>query len=1184
MKALAYRRPELSVASAGPSLLCGILLILLSGRSELGPRSARAQPPADSIQVRSLGPDRIETDPSRVITLRFRVENRSGVARKLEPTLDLPSGWRVLSQTPAFSLNPGESTLRLISVSVPARASPGDEPLRLQVAAAGEPSLRDEAVVTVRVSQVQEARLRTVRAPGQVSAGAPYKAIYSFTNSGNEPVQFSLRAESDRSLPVEISPKSGNVGPQETRRIRATVKTEVVPDAFEHRLRVQARLQPWDTTITEQTRVSVLPRGTAGGGFLSGPEYSGQLRLEGFGRAARQGAQVTFDASDSLSLGSSRSSLDLLLRTPQYGTARFGGRSAYRATYATSSWTIRAGDQSFQRTRLAGRGRRGLGVEVRHKEDRWQAGGYAFRTRFGEAAWQEAAYGRYVFHPRARAGANLVRSHGSFENGTLGTLQGTFVPWSGAEITLEGGLGTGERGKGAAYNATLSGDPSWGNYRARRLRISDGFPNTSGDRRRTSISTVVRPVGWLSVNGSARRSVRDRTGEESFASNAAQAGLQVGGRGKTVAWSLRASGSATRRTLRNERTLQAQGRLRVGPIGLRPGVEVGRIQIDGEGDLAFRTYRADVSASLGPQRLSGRVSVTDAPFSREFTRRSRLRATLSSQTRLGNRGTVSLRGTIRNPGGGRRSTRSLQGGASYRLPFGHTIDARARYRLRQGGQDEDLRVRLAYTVPISLPTPALPTDQATLSGRVIEGKTNAPLPNVRVRLGTARRVTGESGRFSVPVPEGTSYLQLSGLKRGRVPMIDLPLPIRPSEASTDLVIPIRESASLTVRMVLYEYPTARAAIQGKDPEPVGGVAGDVIDISDGRGSARSLTGSNGRARFSNLRPGTWSVEPAGLQVPSDKTLEKSTYEVDLTPGEVDTLTVRVLPESRPDIQFQEGGQLELGAEGPEEEGDEEPREKDPGQEELGERASIGAGLIPFQPGLGPFAGKVGAFREESNALRAAAQVRDAGYQVGFSTVKKEESTFYRVWAGQFSRRPAARESLRPLRERFPNVSVARPSPPKGYSIQTGAFSSWKSAVQGVKKALSEGRSVFSYATRQDGELFYRVWVGRQGTLPAAKQELEELARQFRATRIVRTAPPGRLAVQLGSFSERRSALRLKTRALQDGEEAYVRYEEENGKARYEVLVGGFESRAEAISRSETLSSKYEVDSFVTRTR
>ena len=73
-------------------------------------------------------------------------------------------------------------------------------------------------------------------------------------------------------------------------------------------------------------------------------------------------------------------------------------------------------------------------------------------------------------------------------------------------------------------------------------------------------------------------------------------------------------------------------------------------------------------------------------------------------------------------------------------------------------------------------------------------------------------------------------------------------------------------------------------------------------------------------------------------------------------------------------------------------------------------------------------------------------------------------------------------------------------------------------------------------------------------------------------------------MQLGSFSERRSALRLNTRALQDGEEAYVRYEEENGKARYEVLVGGFESRAEAISRSETLSSKYEVDSFVTRTR
>ena len=1045
--------------------------------------------------------------------------------------------------------------------------------------------------MSVQVPPVREGRLATTNVPQRVEAGASYEAFFTLTNEGNEAVQFNLETEGDPSWRARLRPESDSLAPQETRRIRVTVEAESVSEVLEHRLTLRARLRPWGTTLTSRARVQVLPRGGAEEDFFSGPTYPGVLSLESFGQPGERGGQIEFEGSGDLT-EDGRHSLDLLLRGPnESGTARFGRRSTYQATYSAPSWNVRVGDHTFERTNLTARGQRGVGAEVRYTGDRWQAGAYGLESRLGRSVRQGAFYGGYTLHPRARLSANVLRNAGDLRTGgTLGTLQGVFEPWSTAELQLEGGFGTGEVGQGTAFEAALRGEPSWGGYRIRHLEVEDSYPNRLGDTRRTSASVSARLAHWLSVDGNIRRSLQEFGGKRAFTSNVARAGLQLQGQWYGADWSLRTEGSLERRPLRNEETILTRGNLRAGPIWVRPSVIVGRIQQPGNArDFPFRTYGLNLSLNVGNQELEGSVEMTDAPFSAGFSRSSRLRSTVSSRFEIFDQASLLLRGELRDPGGGADPARNLVGQFRYRLPFGHTLEAEARHR---SFGSNDPRVRLTYTVPVGLPTPSFSTDRTSLEGRVVDAQTDTPLSNVRVQLGSAQRLTDETGRFSVPVPDGTSFFRLSNLGRGRVPMRDLPLEIRPEDAPPELLIPVSEAASFTVDVISYEYSTLRAAAAGEDPEPVGGIAGEAITASDGRGTIRRFTGSDGRASFDNLRPGTWNLELAGLQTPENKSPEKSAYEVDIAPGQDTTLTVRVLPSQRPNIQFEEGG--ELAANQPDEEETEmdaetEPKDMEAAADTVSEDtapADTPPSAVPFAVGIGPFSGQVGAFEGWQNAVEAADQAEAEGYPVGVTTTDLsggESSLLYRVWVGQYAERSAADREMERLRTQFPEVLVGQPSVPKGYTVQIGAFRDWNAAVQRGETARQEGYTVTIHPLAWSGETLYRVWVGRYQNQTAVEQERDALAQLIGGAYVVHVGPPGRYTVQLGAFSDRRGARDVAEQVLREEGRAYVQAVERNGGTIYVVRAGSFSSRDDAEARLETLSA-YAPDAVVTRTQ
>ncbi|MDI6795026.1 MAG: hypothetical protein QME81_19515, partial [bacterium] len=88
-----------------------------------------------------------------------------------------------------------------------------------------------------------------------------------------------------------------------------------------------------------------------------------------------------------------------------------------------------------------------------------------------------------------------------------------------------------------------------------------------------------------------------------------------------------------------------------------------------------------------------------------------------------------------------------------------------------------------------------------------------------------------------------------------------------------------------------------------------GLAGILVELTNGSGIKRRLTNGEGRFEFEELRPGIWTLKIYNHNLPEYYYLEKDTFEFELTPGQEKEALVKVLPKKRLIHIIEEGGTL-----------------------------------------------------------------------------------------------------------------------------------------------------------------------------------------------------------------------------------------------------------------------------------
>src|SRR5688572_2844665 len=324
------------------------LIIALSSVAGAYPATAQT---IDVLSARAVRRDTIVA--TTTVTAAFTIGNASGDIVHVTPRVQAPMDWPVLMGTTPFAIAPNSSTILMVSVVVPARATAGTYALGVEVGTRASDS------VVVRVPQRRALEVTLVDKPGYVISGEPYDARFLIRNRGNAWTRVRLRARStlgraamtDTVLRIEAEGAStAELSVTTPRGISAamddvlelTVVQDDVADARVASARVTIVPEP-NRSIEEYLRIPTQVNLRAASSNAVSP-------FEVFGRGPiRDGGKTE---------------LDFLFRGPTGPFSAFGERDEYRLSVVAPNWRARLGDQINMMSPLTGASQPGFGASI----------------------------------------------------------------------------------------------------------------------------------------------------------------------------------------------------------------------------------------------------------------------------------------------------------------------------------------------------------------------------------------------------------------------------------------------------------------------------------------------------------------------------------------------------------------------------------------------------------------------------------------------------------------------------------------------------------------------------------------------------------------------------------------------------------------------------------------------------
>ena len=142
--------------------------------------------PTVSLRVELLSPGFVPVAPGDIITAGFQVTNTYSDCREIRIDVDVPDNWKSEVNPEVLELDPGQTEISFVTLTVPVDAPPGEFDIFLSAYPAGELSERSGVGLIASVAILVNLNIQQVR-PDQPDAVAGDRIIQTFllSNRGN---------------------------------------------------------------------------------------------------------------------------------------------------------------------------------------------------------------------------------------------------------------------------------------------------------------------------------------------------------------------------------------------------------------------------------------------------------------------------------------------------------------------------------------------------------------------------------------------------------------------------------------------------------------------------------------------------------------------------------------------------------------------------------------------------------------------------------------------------------------------------------------------------------------------------------------------------------------------------------------------------------------------------------------
>ncbi len=405
---------------------------------------------ANNIDIQLVQQSNLTSEPGKVNNFSIAIINNGTNPTQLLPKLDVPDGWKVITDNSVIRLKAGEKRIKLFSFIIPAKALAGDYVITYRLV--NTQLLTDELTrdFDFKVKATNKIGVVALTAPNTVMAGAKLTGEFLVKNSSNQPQKIQLSSDNGKVIGetnITLAPFANQrimvetttfVETRKESRVSIDLNAAIKGIDFNRTGYLHTRLLPSYDYEEDDTRklpgyasLNLLHRQFSDG--RTGQGWQGELYLNG-----------TIDEQK-------QKEVTLSLRGPnQQESTELTLYDEYYASYRTKDFAVTVGDNNYALSPLTEYSRNGRGIKGEGYFGTTTVGTFYVKPRFfSDLNGEIGAYVQNEFNPKSTIRFNYLHKIGTdlAANSSIMSIFGQFNPFKNTLVETE--LASNNSGEGA---------------------------------------------------------------------------------------------------------------------------------------------------------------------------------------------------------------------------------------------------------------------------------------------------------------------------------------------------------------------------------------------------------------------------------------------------------------------------------------------------------------------------------------------------------------------------------------------------------------------------------------------------------------------------------------------------------------------------------------------------------------